>query len=158
MASTLAASLRADRVSRLRLREVCGVKSGTPIEHVVRCMAEARTGSVLILDSQGLPIGIFTEHDYLNRIVAAGHDVSLPVDGVMTASPQMVGLHASVYEAVERMERGGFRHLPVLGDDGKPAGVLSVKAVMHYLVEYFPAKVYNLPPTPTPTQPAREGA
>ena len=31
--------------------------------------------------------------------------------------------------------------------------------VIHYLVEYFPAKVYNLPPTPDPTQqPAREGA
>jgi len=37
-------------------------------------------------------------------------------------------------------------------------GVLSVKDVMRYLVGYFPARVYNLPPTPEHTQPAREGA
>jgi len=52
----------------------------------------------------------------------------------------------------------GFRHLPVVDDDGRPVGVLSIKDVVHYLVEYFPAKVYNLPPTPDLVQPAREGA
>jgi hypothetical protein len=30
--------------------------------------------------------------------------------------------------------------------------------VIHYLVEYFPAKVYNLPDNPEPKQPVREGA
>ena len=48
--------------------------------------------------------------------------------------------------------------VPVLGDDAQPAGVLSVKDIVHYLVEYFPANVYNLPPTPDMIQPAREGA
>ena len=56
------------------------------------------------------------------------------------------------------MERGGYRHLPVVGEDGGPAGIISVKAIIHHLVEYFPAKVYNLPPTPGQAPPAREGA
>ena len=34
--------------------------------------------------------------------------------------------------------------------------MLSVKDVVHYMVEYFPAKVYNLPPTPAERQLARE--
>ena len=46
------------------------------------------------------------------------------------------------------MEEGGYRHLPVIGETGKPVGVLSVKRVVHYLVEHFPATIYNLRPCP----------
>jgi CBS domain-containing protein len=65
---------------------------------------------------------------------------------------------ASVLQAIEMMEKEHVRHLPVLGDDGHLTGVLSLKDIIHYLVEYFPQAVYNLPPTPTVSQPAREGA
>jgi hypothetical protein len=37
-------------------------------------------------------------------------------------------------------------------------GVLSVKRIVHYLVEHFPATIYNLPPAPGGVQQAREGA
>jgi CBS domain-containing protein len=60
--------------------------------------------------------------------------------------------------AVEMMEKGGFRHLPVIKENRQPIGVLSVKDVVHYMVESFPAKVYNLPPTPAALQLTREGA
>ena len=57
------------------------------------------------------------------------------------------------------MEEGGYRHLPVVVDD-RPVGILSVKRIVHYLVEHFPATVYNLPPdAPTLNHPPkREGA
>ena len=48
-------------------------------------------------------------------------------------------------------------HLPVVIDD-KPVGILSVKRIVHYLVEHFPAMVYNLPSRPLPASPKREGA
>jgi hypothetical protein len=55
------------------------------------------------------------------------------------------------------MQKGGYRHLPVVIDD-KPVGILSVKRIVHYLVEHFPTMVYNLPPHSPPTPPRREGA
>ncbi len=55
------------------------------------------------------------------------------------------------------MEEGGYRHLPVVVDD-KPVGILSVKRIVHYLVEHFPATVYNLPPYSQAFLPRREGA
>ena len=55
------------------------------------------------------------------------------------------------------MEEGGYRHLPVVVDD-KPVGILSVKRIVHYLVEHFPATVYNLPPGFQTFLPRREGA
>jgi len=160
MATTLSRNLRADRVSGLRLRQICSVESSSSIEEVVQCMIEQRTGCALVMrgGERGELIGIFTERDFVARVVSAGLDVNRPVESVMTPSPKTIRSDASVYDAIEVMQEGGYRHLPVLGEDGNPLGVLSVKDIMHYLVEYFPANVYNLPPTPVNAQPAREGA
>src|SRR5215213_1992181 len=155
--STLAKSLRSDPVSRLELRGACMSNPDTSVEQIVRKMAEARSGCCLIQDDDGKLVGIFTERDFVNRVVAAGRDVSVAVREVMTPNPKTLTTRDNVQKAVDVMGSEGFRHLPVLGDDGQPVGVLSVKAIIHYLVEYFPAKVYNLPPTPDQTQPAREG-
>jgi CBS domain-containing protein len=164
---TLAHCLRKDKVSALRLRDVCRVAPKDSIEHVVRAMVGCRAGFALVMESSagagaedaaGRLIGIFTERDFVNRVVAAGVDPSRAVETVMTRTPKTVRRAASVQSAVELMASGGYRHLPVTGGGGEPMGVLSVKDVVRYLVEYFPAKVYNLPPTPDQAQPAREGA
>ena len=157
MASTLAKSLRSDPVTRLTLRGPVTASPDASIEQVVRQMTERKTGCVLLQDD-GKLVGIFTERDFVNRVVAAGREVTGPVREVMTPDPKTLTRHDNVQKAVEVMGEGGYRHMPVIGDDGQPMGVLSVKEIIHYLVEYFPAKVYNLPPTPEHTQPAREGA
>jgi CBS domain-containing protein len=161
--ATLAQSLRKDKVSALRLRDVCRVGPTDSIEHVVRMMVGCRAGFALVMEpaaggGAGRLIGIFTERDFVNRVVAAGLDPTLAIQAVMTRTPKTVRHTASVQSAVELMASGGYRHLPVTGEGGEPLGVLSVKDVVRYLVEYFPAKVYNLPPTPDQAQPAREGA
>jgi len=157
MATTLSQSLRADPVSRLSLRPVCRVDVSTPIDETLRCMVDRRVGCALVTEHDRL-VGIFTERDFVDRVVSAGADASKPIGEVMTRSPKTIGQRDSIQKAIEMMEGGGYRHLPVLGEDAQPIGVLSVKDVVHYLVGYFPANVYNLPPTPDMSQPAREGA
>jgi CBS-domain-containing membrane protein len=44
------------------------------------------------------------------------------------------------------MKSGGHRHLPVVDETGRPVGMVSAKGVVHYLVEHYPAAVYNQPP------------
>lgn len=164
--STLAKSLRSETISRFKLRGAVTAGPDATIAQVVRDMAERRTGCALIQGDDGDAggggggrlLGIFTERDFVNRVVAAGLDVSRPVGDVMTPDPKTLRPSDNVQRAVELMGTGGYRHVPVIGENGQPVGVLSVREIIHYLVEYFPAKVYNLPPTPDQTQPAREGA
>lgn len=165
MATTLAQNLRADPVSRLPLRPACSVPVSTPIDETLRCMTDQRMGCALVTDGDGRLVGIFTERDFVDRVIgAAGIDggglinVARPIGDVMTRDPKTIQQNDSIQSAIEMMEQGGYRHLPVLGDDAHPAGVLSVKDVVHYLVGFFPANVYNLPPSPQVSQPAREGA
>src|SRR3954462_5522182 len=94
-ATSLAKWLRRDKVSSLNLRDVCRVSPDDSVADVVRRMVACRTGFVLVMEgadgSAGL-VGIFTERDFVNRIVAAGADVSLPVSNVMTPAPKVARL------------------------------------------------------------------
>jgi len=161
----LARNVRSDPVSGLSCRPPCAVQPHDSVAHVVREMTARGVGCALVLDDAGGPgdppghlIGIFTESDFLARIVALGRDVDLAVRHVMTPAPRSISATGSVLEAIELMDGGHYRHLPVLGPDDRVIGVVSLKDIIHYLVEYFPAAVYNLPPTPMQAQPAREGA
>lgn len=49
----------------------------------------------------------------------------VPVDEVMTARPATVEAEASLSDAAEALLQGGFRHLPVVGPDGRPVGIVS---------------------------------
>jgi CBS domain-containing protein len=76
----------------------------------------------------------------------------------MTPRPVAVSPGEPIASAVRKMEEGTFRHLPVIDGAGRPVGVLSVKRVVHYLVEHFPSTIYCLPPDPTAFPREREGA
>jgi CBS domain-containing protein len=123
----------------------------------VRQMREQDTGCVLVCDESRRLVGIFTERDLLRRVMAQGKSLSTPVSHVMTPDPVVVGPKEPIGNAIRRMEEGGYRNLPVV-NDGEPVGVVSVKQIVHYLVEHYSGTVYNLPPDPGAVQQEREGA
>lgn len=157
MVTTLATSLRGDRISEIELRPPTSVEPTAAVKQTLQVMVARKVGYALVISDNRL-LGIFTERDFISRIVAPRLSTDQPVEKYMTPSPRTLRHDASMREAIELMESGGFRHVPVVDDAQKPVGVLSVKDVIHYLVGYFPANVYNLPPTPDRVQPEREGA
>ncbi|MFI5184279.1 MAG: CBS domain-containing protein, partial [Vicinamibacteria bacterium] len=50
--------------------------------------------------------------------------------------------------ALNRMIIGGFRHIPIVADEGTPLAVLSLREVVSFVVSLLPARVLNLPPEP----------
>lgn len=91
-------------------------------------MMRARSGSVLILNEDGGPAGIFTERDLLNKVVAKALDPAVtPVSAVMTRNPMTVPPEMSVREAVLLMKERRFRHLPIVAATGKVVGMFSFR-------------------------------
>jgi CBS domain-containing protein len=103
-------------------------------------------------------VGIFTERDLMRRVLAPRLPLTVSLGSCMTAGPVVVRPKDSVATAVRHMEEGGYRHLPVVDEAGKPLGMLSVKRIVHYLAEHFPAAIYNLPPDPSVYPLRAEGA
>jgi CBS domain-containing protein len=152
----LARNLRNETVARLHPTPPWHVHPGQTVAEAVRLMRDKRVGCVLVCENRRV-VGIFTERDLVRRVLATGRPLTTPVADCMTADPVAVGPRDPISLAVRRMQKGGYRHLPVV-IDGKPIGVLSIKRVVHYLVEHFPAAIYNLPPRPQSGPRKREGA
>jgi predicted transcriptional regulator len=69
--------------------------------------------------------------------------MNAPLSEVMTKSPQTVTADATLYDVIRLMDKGGYRRLPVVDATGLPVGIVDVKSIVHFLVEHFPAAVYN---------------
>jgi signal-transduction protein with cAMP-binding, CBS, and nucleotidyltransferase domain len=158
----LTRNLKSETVSRLHPSQPWLVQRGQPVADAVKLMRDKRVGCVLVCEQRRI-IGIFTERDLLRRVIAAGRRLQTPIEECMTPDPVSVHPKDSISCAIKRMQKGGYRHLPVVIDD-RPVGILSVKRIVHYLVEHFPTMVYNLPPNPQAQEaqesihPSREGA
>ena len=68
-----------------------------------------------------------------------------------------VAFSAHLIRSSAKLEAARFVTL-LVDEMGRPLGILSVKRIVHYLVEHFPGHVYNLPPDPGMVQHEREGA
>ncbi|HMC65237.1 MAG TPA: CBS domain-containing protein [Gemmataceae bacterium] len=153
----LAKNLKIDSVSRLHPTAPRQVDTHQTVAEAVELMRQEQVGCLLVC-AEGRLVGIFTERDLLERVLAPGKPLTTPVAECMTAHPVVVHPKEPIAAAVRRMEEGGYRHLPVVDEAGRVVGVLSVKRIVHYLVEHFPTTVYNLPPDPAVVPQEREGA
>jgi CBS domain-containing protein len=141
----LSRNLKVDSISRLEPSPPHSIDITATAEEAVAVMRAQHVGCLLVTDS-GKTVGIFTERDLLRRVLARSLPLDTPMGVCMTANPVTVSPKDPVRTAIHRMEDGGYRHLPVVDEDGRPVGILSARRVVHYLVEHFPALVFNLPP------------
>ncbi|MFO0797245.1 MAG: CBS domain-containing protein [Gemmataceae bacterium] len=153
----LARNLRVESVSRLDPTPPHAVEDMVPVSAAVEMMRREKVGCVLVTRA-GKLVGLFTDRDLLTKVLATGLPLSAPMAECLTPNPVCVHPKDPVQAALKKMEKGGYRHLPVIDDEHRPVGILSVRRVMHYLVEHFPALVYNHPPDPHRYPDAPEGA
>jgi CBS domain-containing protein len=93
---------------------------------------------VLVVDSSDALVGIFTSRDFLNRVAAVrGDPAALALGHVMTAEPRTLRPRDGVAFAINWMAVEGFRNVPIVDDDGKVLGVLTVWDVMRHLNQFF---------------------
>lgn len=117
MASPLAAVMR---------REPVACSPATSIGTVLALMREHRIGSMVVVDPNGAPIGIFTLRDLVDRVTLASEVLDQPISTVMTEDVFTLPPGATVYDAALAMLRRGIRHLLVV-EAGKLVGVVSEK-------------------------------
>lgn len=153
----LARNLKIDSVSRLFPTPPHQIAPDRSVAEAIARMRQHRVGCLLVCQDEAL-IGIITERDVMRRVIARDLPMDTRVSECMTPNPVTVHAKESIRTAIERMEQGGYRHLPVLDEQDRLVGILSIKRIVHYLVEHFPATVYNQPPIPGAVPNKREGA
>src|SRR4030095_5656025 len=124
-------------VSTLARSDPLSVSADTPLDEVVKLMRQHRRGAVVIADAEGKLAGIFTERDLMLR-VDHGNTAwrKQPVSSAMTDTPRTLEARASVAKAIRLMTRGAFRHVPIVDEERHCIGMLSIRAILQYIVEH----------------------
>lgn len=131
------------------LKEPISVDPQTTVAEAVQRMTKERIGCLVVVEN-GKLAGVFTERDVLTRVVARGVDPDrTAVAEVMTRDPECLGLDDGIAYALNKMSVGGFRHIPLVDSEGRPTGVVAMRAIVDYIVDLFPTEVLNLPPAPS---------
>jgi CBS domain-containing protein len=98
-------------------RRVYSIEADRSVLEGARFMMEHRIGALPVMRNGEL-VGIFSERDIMNRVVAAGRlPGSTRISEVMTANPKAVSIEETIENCLYLMREFGFRHLPIV--DGK---------------------------------------
>jgi len=105
------------------------------VMEAVRIMHEEHIGAVAVVEDNRLA-GIFSERDLMNRVVRERRDIDRTlIRDVMTSPVITIPRSSTADDALKLMDEMHIRHLPVVGLDGRLAGMLSVRSLLHEKVQ-----------------------
>jgi CBS domain-containing protein len=115
------------------------------VRDAVHMMREHRIGCLLVVEGDRLA-GIITERDLLLKLEPG--DGGRTVRELMTPDPEVLTLDDPIVYALNKMSVGGFRHVPLVDAARRPVGIVSVKDIIDYIVDFFAKDVLTVPPDP----------
>jgi CBS domain-containing protein len=152
-------TLTDEKLKMLGRRDPITVPPGTSLRDCVALIQQAGVAdSVFVTDPTGRLLGVLTERDIFGKLVATGADLGLPVESAMVDHPWTLNLDQPIRYAIDLMQTGRYRNVPLVDDDGLLVGVVRPVDVLKYLAEAFPEELLNLPPRPHQLMEATEGA
>lgn len=104
-----------------RWREVV-VRASTPLLDAIAVLDATALQILMVVDDEGRLVGTVTDGD-VRRGILAQRPLDGPVADVMYAAPTTRPVGVSRDEARRAMRHAKVRQLPLLDDDGKPAGL-----------------------------------
>jgi CBS domain-containing protein len=120
----------------LRPSQPLTVGPHTTVAEASQIMAAKREDCVLVIDEEQRLSGIFTAKDLAFRVVGQGIEArNVLIQDIMTENPICARQSSPATEALEIMVRRGFRHMPVLDEDGDILGILDITKCFYEAME-----------------------
>ena len=127
--------MTASRILDRKGWEVFTVARSASLQEVVDALARHRVGVLVVTGADGGLAGIVSERDVIAALAGdAAAALSKTAADVMTTAIQTCTPDEPEPELMERMNRSGVRHLPVLAN-GKLAGLVSLRDVIRLRIE-----------------------
>jgi len=104
-------------------------KPDTPLQEVVRVMADTEVHAIMVADREGEPpVGVVSHTD---AIVHYGEDLTvIQAHETMTANVISISEGAAVEEAARKLLESHVHRLLVVSKDSKPLGILSTTDII----------------------------
>jgi signal-transduction protein with cAMP-binding, CBS, and nucleotidyltransferase domain len=124
-----------NRVTEIMNKEVTTTATATPILDAMEAMTADNVGRIVIAENQ-MPVGIFTDHDILRRVIHRKFNIKKAGIGkVMTTPIRGVREDAHILDVLRKMYQGKFRHMLVRDEKGQMLGLVSIRRIFKLAVE-----------------------
>jgi len=108
------------------------VDAGRTVREAAELMRNLDIGCMPVTEGDRV-IGLVTDRDIACRAVAAGRNPEFEkVRAIMTEKVVSCAATQALEEAIELMEANGVRRLPVIDQDGRIAGLISIDDIARY--------------------------
>ena len=125
------------------------VSEDTTLSKAIALMQEAKVGCVIMTSNDGILSGILTERDLLNKVLGKLDNYrEIPVSKVMTKKPLSLRMEDRIAHVMHNMHMGSYRYIPIVDQDKKPIGVVSLRLVNSFILGFFPKDIYNITDVP----------
>ena len=110
--------------------EIPIVRAETTIRDAIIEITGKRLGAALVIDNEGLLIGIFTDGDLRRLVQNEKEFYDMTIGQVMTKNPKAIDPDAILDKALAIMEDFAITVLPVVDDDHRPVGVIHLHDIL----------------------------
>lgn len=123
-------------------RPVVTIDNGRSVREAANVMSEKKIGCIVVV-AEGRPVGIATERDLLQRVVAKGLDGSkVKMEDIMSIPLITINGNMPIVNAIRVMQKNNIRHLPVI-EKGELAGIVTQRdllraLVLHVMISFRP--------------------
>ena len=129
-------SLEQDLVSVLSQRKHVIVQPDAKVGDVLGQLVGQGVGCAIVVDDEEKVVGIFSERDALLKLNTEYAQLKdHPISEFMTKDPETLQASAKIAFAVQRMDLGGYRHVPIVDADKRLQAVISVRDILSYLTD-----------------------
>jgi CBS domain-containing protein len=123
-------------VGKICVRTVDSARPNESVWCIAERMHQRAVGALIVLDEAELPVGIVTDRDIVERVVAQGRDANLTrVADIMSENLHTVREATSIPAALAYMRMNGVRRLPVVDDSERLAGLVTLDDILILLAE-----------------------
>ena len=116
--------------------EPAAVHLQSHVADAIRTMRDRHVGAVAVVDAERRVAGMFTERDVLLKIALSGRDPEgISVCEMMTTPVELATTNTSLGEAISTMVDRHYRHLPIVDDDARLLGILSIRHILQARID-----------------------
>jgi CBS domain-containing protein len=129
--------MRVEQILRTKGTRIISIRLRESVAAAAKLMVAENIGALVVTDvvfTEGSTVvGMLSERDIVRALITSGNDVlKMPVEKLMTKNLISCGPNDNLADVIEKMDRHGIRHVPVL-EEHTLVGVVSVRDVIHVL-------------------------
>ncbi len=112
-------------VNSIYQKNLISCACGTSIQSAAELMSIHKCSSILVRSNQNIYIGIVTDNDFRQKVIASGLDIKNPVEQIMSFPLKTISSQALIFEALMSMMQGNLKHLGVTNSDDLVIGIIT---------------------------------